>query len=75
MRKTSLDPRTLETRLRERAKGSDFCTYADIQAVVDWSYNQARSHINPALDPIPHSKPHRFLIQHVAQVIAEGRAS
>lgn len=69
MRKTKIDPRTLETQLRS-VTGNDFCTYADIQTVTGLSYKQVRTRIRPALEPIPHIKPRKYLSRHVANVLA-----
>ena len=72
MYKAILDARTLETYLKLHS-GSEFCTYADVQAVTGMSYKQARKRIRPALEPIPHIKPHKYLARHVAQIIANNK--
>lgn len=72
MYKAKLNAKTLENKLREHT-GNDFCTYKDVQAVLGISYLQVRTRLNPTLEPVTSSVPHKFYTPHVAQVLTQGR--
>ncbi len=73
MKRIGIDVRTLETQLKNQS-GTDFCTIKDVQAVTNMSYRQIQRLLRQTLLPIPHRKPYRFLIRHVAQTIVNANA-
>ncbi len=73
MRKIGIDARTLETQLKNQS-GNDFCTIKDVQTITGLSYRQIQRLLRQTLLPIPHRKPYRFLIRHVAQTIVNANA-
>lgn len=70
MQKIKIDSRTLETQLRN-VSGIEFCTIRQVQAVTNMSYKQVQARLKP-LAPLPHTKPYRYLIRHVAQILTAG---
>lgn len=74
MYKIATDSRTLETELKSKS-GTDFCTIKDVQAATGLSYKQVRERLGKALEPLPHTKPYRYLARHAAQVITGGSST